>query len=61
MPVETAVGEFIVEDDTTCAAGDNEMLFAFANTLFVGTGGRGRREWGKLFGSRCMGWNTMCL
>ncbi len=36
MPVETAVGEFIVEDDTTCAAGDNEMLFAFANTLEEG-------------------------
>ena len=33
MPVETAVGEFIVEDDTVCDAGDNEMLFAFHNTL----------------------------
>ncbi len=33
MPVETAVGEFIVDDDTVCAEGDNEMLFAFHNTL----------------------------
>ena len=33
MPVETAVGEFIVEDDTVCDVGDNEMLFAFHNTL----------------------------
>ena len=33
MPVEMAVGEFIVEDDTVCDVGDNEMLFAFHNTL----------------------------
>ncbi len=33
MPVETAVGGVVVDDDTTCAEGDNEMLFAFANTL----------------------------
>ena len=33
MPVETAVGGVVVDDDTACAAGDNEMLFAFANTL----------------------------
>ena len=33
MPVEMAIGEFIVEDDTVCDAGNNEMLFAFANTL----------------------------
>ena len=33
MPVEMAVGGVVVDDDTTCAAGDNEMLFAFANTL----------------------------
>ena len=33
MPVEMAVGEFIVEDDTVCDAGNNAMLFAFHNTL----------------------------
>ena len=33
MPVETAVGGVVVDDDTACAAGENEMLFAFANTL----------------------------
>ena len=33
MPVETAVGGVVVDDDTACADGDNEMLFAFANTL----------------------------
>ncbi len=33
MPVETAVGGVVVDDDTACAEGDNEMLFAFANTL----------------------------
>ena len=33
MPVEMAVGGVVVDDDTACAAGDNEMLFAFANTL----------------------------
>ena len=33
MPVETAVGGVVVDDDTTCAEGENEMLFAFANTL----------------------------
>ena len=33
MPVETAVGGVVVDDDTTCADGNNEMLFAFANTL----------------------------
>ena len=33
MPVATAVGGVVVDDDTTCADGENEMLFAFANTL----------------------------
>ena len=33
MPVETVVGGVVVDDDTTCAEGENEMLFAFANTL----------------------------
>ena len=33
MPVETAVGGVVVDDDTACAEGENEMLFAFANTL----------------------------
>ena len=33
MPVEMAVGGVVVDDDTTCAEGENEMLFAFANTL----------------------------
>ena len=33
MPVATAVGGVVVDDDTTCAEGENEMLFAFANTL----------------------------
>ena len=33
MPVETAVGGVVVDDDTACADGENEMLFAFANTL----------------------------
>ncbi len=32
MPVETAVGGVVVDDDTACAEGENEMLFAFANT-----------------------------
>ena len=33
MPVEMAVGGVVVDDDTACADGENEMLFAFANTL----------------------------
>ena len=33
MPVEMAVGGVVVDDDTTCAEGENEMLFAFHNTL----------------------------
>ena len=33
MPVEMAVGGVVVDDATTCAEGDNELLFAFANTL----------------------------
>ncbi len=33
MPVEMAIGGVVVDDDTACAAGNNEMLFAFANTL----------------------------
>ena len=48
MPVETAVGGVVVDDDTACAAGDNEMLFAFANTLdnsrLPGAGGEDDNE-----------------
>ena len=48
MPVETAVGGVVVDDDAACAAGDNEMLFAFANTLdnsrLPGAGGEDDNE-----------------
>ena len=48
MPVETAVGGVVVDDDTACADGNNEMLFAFANTLdnsnLLGEGGEDDNE-----------------
>ena len=33
MPVEMTIGGVVVDENTVCAEGDNEMLFAFANTL----------------------------
>ena len=33
MPVEMTIGGVVVDENTVCAEGNNEMLFAFANTL----------------------------
>ena len=63
MPVEMAVGEFIVEDDTVCAEGDNEMLFAFHNTLdnslVPGEGGE-EEETPSPDEANCSGHGTAC-